>query len=51
MALWVGISIALACLLIGYALASWAGDASQQDLEQENRLLEIQVASLKRSGH
>lgn len=50
MALWLAISASLACLLLGFAGACWAGDASQQDLEQENRLLEIQVARLERGN-
>lgn len=43
------IGVALFALTLGYVVATVAGDAHRQDLEMENRLLEIQVASLKRS--
>lgn len=42
--------VGLFAFVLGYVTATWFGDASHQDLEQELRLLEIQNASLKRSA-
>jgi len=50
MALWVGISISLTCLVLGYAIACWVTSATQSDLEEENWHLEIENARLKRGN-
>lgn len=48
MAIWLAVSIALAALTVGYAVACWANCASQSDLENENFHLEIENERLKR---
>lgn len=50
MALWLGISIALACLVVGYATACWMEGSSRSDLQQTNFVLEIEIARLKRGN-
>jgi hypothetical protein len=40
--------VALFAFVLGYVIATAAGDASQQDLEQGRRFLEIENQRLKR---
>lgn len=51
MAVWVAISVALACLCIGFAVSTWANGASSSDLEAENFHLLIENERLKRGMH
>lgn len=51
MALWTSISISLACLVIGYAVACWTEGSSRDDLEHQNFYLEIENERLKRRSN
>jgi len=50
MALWVAISISLACICLGFGLAVFAFGDARSDLEQELRIAEIENARLRREN-